>query len=56
MIGFTCLEEYFSGFNITNKNYKFELYTDNFDKFSFIKMKDEFEEILDISNTTSEHL
>ena len=46
MIGLTDLEVYNSIFNINTTNNKFELYTDNFDDFSFEKIKDELEEIL----------
>ena len=56
MIGLTDLEVYNSIFNITKKNNKFELYTDTFDEFSFEKLKDELEEILNIPNITDYHL
>ena len=56
MVGLTTLEVYNSISNITQENNKFELYTDTFDEFSFAALKDELEEILDISNITSEHL
>ena len=52
----TSLEVYNSIFNKTKEFNKFELYTDNFDLFSFAKLRDELEEFLDISNITSEHL
>ena len=35
MIGLTSLEVYNSIFNITAQNTKFELYADNYNKFSF---------------------
>ena len=41
---------------MNHTNNKFELYTHTFDEFSFEKLKDEFEEILDISNITDGHL
>ena len=56
MIGLTDLEVYNSIFNITEKNNKFELYRDAYDKFGFLELKDELEEILNISNITNEHL
>ena len=55
MIGLISLEIYNSIFNINQEDNKFELYTDTFDKFSFTELKDELEEILDISNITDEH-
>ena len=42
--------------NITQKNSIFKLYTDLVDEFSSADMKDEIEEILDISNISTEHL
>ena len=56
MIGLTDLEVYNSIFNITESNNKFELYRDTFNKFGFLELKDELEEILNISNITKEHL
>ena len=56
MMGLTSLEVNNSIFNITKHINKFELYTDTFDDFSFVELKDELEEFLDISNITSEHL
>ena len=56
MIGLTSLEVYNSVFNITEESNKFELYTDNFDEISFEKLENELEEILDISNLTSDEL
>ena len=43
-------------FNITEENTKFELYTDNFDKFSFEELKDELKDIPNISGITPYHL
>ena len=56
MIGLVDLEIYNSIFNITKENNNFELYTDNFDEFSFMELKDEVEEIFNISNITDAHL
>ena len=56
MLGLIDLEVYNSIFNITNKNEKFEFYTDTFDEFSFEELKDEVEEILNIPNITNDHL
>ena len=43
-------------FYYNRKNYKFELYTDTFDEFSFTELKDELEEIHDISKYTDDFL
>ena len=56
MLGFTDLEVYNSIFIIAKGNNKFELYTDTFDGFSFEELKDELEEIINISNFTDDHL
>ena len=56
MIGLTSLEVYNSIYNLAEENNKFELYTDNFDEFSFEKLKDELEEIPNISAITPSHL
>ena len=56
MLGLTELEVYNSIFNITEENNKFELNRDTSDKFGFLELKDELEEILDISHITNEHL
>ena len=56
MIGLTSFEVYNSVFNITEENNKFELFTDNFDEFSFFEPKDELEEILNTSDITPSHL
>ena len=50
MIGLTDLEVYNSIFNITEQNNKFELYRDSSNKFGFLELKDELEEILNISH------
>ena len=56
MIGLTNLEVYNSIFNITEENNKFELYRDTSDKFGFLELKDDLEEILKIPHITNEHL
>ena len=56
MLGLVDLEVYFSIFNITETNNKFELYRDTSDKFGFLELKDELEEILNISHITNKHL
>ena len=56
MLGLIDLEVYNSIFNITKENNKFELYTDTFDEFSFMELKEEVEEILNIPNITDAHL
>ena len=56
MLGLVDLEVYTSIFNITEENNKFELYRDTSDKFGFSELKDELEEILNISHITNEHL
>ena len=56
MVGLTSLEVYKSIFNITEENNKFELYTDNFNEFSFEELKDELEEILSITDITPYHV
>ena len=56
MIGLTNLEVYNSIFNINEKNNKFEIYRDMTAKFGFLELKDELEEILNISHITIEHL
>ena len=54
-VGLTSLHLCNSIFILTQKN-KLELHTDLVDEFSSIELKDELEEILDISNITHEHL
>ena len=56
MLGLINLEVFNSIFNITKENNKFELYTDTFDEFSFEKLKDELEKILNIPEITDDHL
>ena len=56
MIGLTSLEVYNSIFNITERNNKFESYRDSSNKFGFLEIKDELEEILNISRITQERL
>ena len=56
MLGLTGLEVYNSIFNITEENNKFEIYRYMSDKFGFLELKDEIEEILDISHITDDHL
>ena len=56
MIGLTSLEVYNSIFIITERNNKFELYRDSSNKFGFLELKDELEEILNIPHISQEHL
>ena len=56
MLGCINLEVYNSIFNKTKEYNEFELYTDTFDEFSFLKLKDEIEEILNVPNITDSHL
>ena len=56
MLGLVDLEVYNSIFIITKGKNKFELHTDTFDEFSFEKIKDEVEEILNIPNITDSQL
>ena len=56
MLGLESLEVFICCFNITEEINKFEPYTETFDEFSTTEAKHELEEILDISNITSEHL
>ena len=56
MLGLVNREVYKSIFNITEENNKFELYRDMSAKFGFLELKDELEEILNISHITNEHL
>ena len=56
MLGLVDLEVYNSIFNITETNNKFELYRDTSAKFGFLELKDELEEIPNISHITNEHL
>ena len=45
-----------SVFNIIEELNKFEMYTNSFDELSFTELKDELEEILDVSNISHKHL
>ena len=56
MIGLTILEVYNSVYNMTEENKKFELYRDSSNKFGFLELQDELEEILNISHISQEHL
>ena len=56
MLGLVDLEIFNSIFNITETNKKFEIYRDTSAKFGFFELKDELEEILNISHITKEHL
>ena len=56
MLGLVDLEVYNSIYNITEENNKFELYRDTSAKFGFLELKDELEEILNISHITDKHL
>ena len=56
MIDLTSLEVYNSIFSISELQNIFEVYTYTFADFSFIKLKDELEEILSISDITPYHL
>ena len=56
MLGLVDLEVYNSIFNITEENNKFEIYKDTSNKFGFLELKDELEEILNISHITIDHL
>ena len=56
MLGLVDLEVYNSIFNITEENNKFEIYRAKDDKFGFLELKDELEEIFNIPHITIEHL
>ena len=56
MLGLVNLEVYNSIFNITEENNKFEIYRDTSNEFGFLQLKDEIEELLDISHITDDHL
>ena len=56
MLGLVNLEVYNSIFNITEENNKFDIYRGEDDKFGFLELKDELEEILNISHITDDHL
>ena len=56
MIGLTSLEVLSSIFNLTEENNKFEVYRDSSNKFGFLELKDELEEIPNIPHIPQEHL
>ena len=56
MVGLPSLEAYNSVSDITEEKTKFELYTANFEEFPFVDFKNEIKEILDISNSSQEHI
>ena len=56
MIRLVDLEVYISILNITEENNKFELYRETSQKFGFLELKDELEEILNNSHITQQHL
>ena len=56
MLWLVNLEVYNSILNITEENNKFEIYRDTSAKFGFLELKDELEEILNISHITDKHL
>ena len=56
MLGLNDLEVYNSISNITEENNKVEIYRDMSNKFGFLELKDEIEEILNISHITDDHL
>ena len=56
MLGLVNLEVYNSIFNITEENNKFDIYRAKNDKFGFLELKYELEEILNIPHITVEHL
>ena len=56
MIGLTSQEVYNSFFDITEVNNKVELYRDFSNKFGFLELKDELEEILNDPHISQEHL
>ena len=56
MLGLIDLEVYNSIFNINTTNNNFELYTHFYDEFSFAELRDELEEVLEISDITDDDL
>ena len=56
MLALIDLEVYNSIFNINTTTNKFELYTHIYDEFSFAELKDELEEVLELSDITDDHL
>ena len=56
MLGLVNLEVYNSIFNINEKNNKFEIYRTKDNKFGFLELKDELEEVFIIPHITIEYL
>ena len=56
MLGLVDLEVYNSIVNITEENNKFDIYRYSSNKFGFLELKDELEEILNIPHISQEHL
>ena len=56
MLRLMILEVYNSIFKETEEKNKFQHYTDTFDEFSLEELKNELEEILNISDITPNHL
>ena len=56
MLGLTSLEVFLSNFNTNTTNKIFEIFTDNFDKFSFEDLKAKLKEDLSTSEITPYHL
>ena len=56
MVGLTDLEVYISIYNLTEENNKFEIYRDTSNKFGFLELRDELEQIFNISHITDGHL
>ena len=56
MLGLVDLEVYNSIFDITEENNKFEIYRDISNRFGFLELKDELEDIFNISHITIKHL
>ena len=56
MIGLTSLELHNSIFDTTEENNRIELYRDNSNRFGFLELKDEPEDILNIPHISQEHL
>ena len=56
MLGLVDLEVYNSIFNINEENNKFDIYRSKDNKFGFLELKDELEEIFNIPHITIEHL
>ena len=56
MTGLTSLEIYNFIYNTTEENNKFELCRETSNRFGFLELKDELEEILNIPHISQEHL